>query len=52
MTETQREAIRAARNEYSRRYRRENPDKIRAATERYWLRKAARMQAEKEGESQ
>jgi hypothetical protein len=47
MTEAERKAIRAARNEYSKKYRHENPAKVKAATERYWLRKAAKLQAER-----
>jgi len=51
MTEAERKAVRMARNEYSKRYRHDNPDKVKAATERYWLRRAARLWAEREAES-
>lgn len=36
---TEQEKIRAARAEYAREYRKRNPDKVKAAQERYWLRK-------------
>lgn len=36
---TEQEKIRAARAEYARQYRKRNPDKVKAAQERYWLRK-------------
>ena len=36
---TEQEKIRAARAEYAREYRKRNPDKVREAQERYWLRK-------------
>ena len=32
---------RAARNEYARKWRERNPDKVKAAFERYWERRAA-----------
>lgn len=34
------EAARAARNAYKRKWAKENPDKVKAATRRYWERKA------------
>lgn len=39
---TEQERIRAARAEYARQYRKRNPDKVKAAQERYWLRKIQR----------
>lgn len=39
------EAARAAKREYQRKWRQENPDKVRAATERYWQRRAEREAA-------
>ena len=44
------EAARAARREYQRRWRAKNPDKVKAATERYWMRVAER-EAANNGES-
>lgn len=35
-----REAARAAKNAYMREWARKNPDKVRAAQERYWLKRA------------
>ena len=40
------EAARTARNEYYKRWRAANPDKVRAKNARYWERKAAQMEAE------
>ena len=37
------ETAKAARREYYRRWRAENPDKVQATQQRYWLRKAAQM---------
>ena len=37
---------RAARNEYYRKWRAANPDKVRAKNMRYWERKAEKMEAE------
>lgn len=45
---TDQEKIRAARAEYARRYRREHPDRVKAAQERYWLRRAEREKAARE----
>ncbi len=42
MTDAAREAARAYKREWNRR----NPDKVRAAIERYWERKAAQMKEE------
>lgn len=38
------EQIRAARAEYARNYRKKHPEKVKAAQERYWLRKAEKAQ--------
>lgn len=35
------EAIRLAKNAYNREWRKKNPDKVKAAQERYWNKKAA-----------
>lgn len=34
------ERARLKRNEYNRKWRRENPERVRAINERYWLKKA------------
>lgn len=46
------EQARQARNAYQRKWRKENPEKFQAQLERYWTRKAARMQAEAEQTNQ
>lgn len=38
---------RAARNAYRRKWAKANPDKVKAAQERYWIKKAAEAAAEK-----
>lgn len=43
---TMSEAARAARNEYKRRWAKNNPDKVKAANCRYWERKALEATAE------
>lgn len=45
MTKT---TYREAMNAYHRKWRRENPDKVRAITMRYWMKKAAEMDAAQE----
>ncbi len=42
------EAAKAARRAYKRAWNKANPDKVKAAQERYWTRRAEREQAEKE----
>lgn len=37
------EEARAARNAYKRKWNRENPDKVKAATARYWEKQAQQM---------
>lgn len=51
MTEHEKQLVREARRKWAREYRKENPEKIKAANERYWLRRALREQeaAKKEG---
>ncbi len=44
-TEQFQRIIREARREYFREWRRKNPDKVRAANQRYWERRAAKLQA-------
>lgn len=39
------EAARKARRAYQKEWRAKNPDKVKAATERYWIKKAAEMEA-------
>ena len=41
------EAARAARNEYARQWRRENPEKVEATVARFWERKAAERERQK-----
>lgn len=43
MTEKEKKAVREARNAYRREWNRKNPEKVRAAQEKYWLKKAAAM---------
>lgn len=42
------ELKREARREYMREWRKNNPDKLKAAQERYWLKKAAEIAAKRE----
>lgn len=42
------ELKREARREYLRQWRKKNPDKLKAAQERYWLKKAAEIAAKRE----
>lgn len=44
MTEYELELIKKARREYKKEWRRKNPEKVKAANDRYWLKKAAEMQ--------
>jgi len=41
LTQKEKEEINKARREYKKEWRKKNPDKVRAANERYWLKKAA-----------
>ena len=43
---TMSEAAREARNAYKRKWAKENPDKVKAATRRYWEKKAQAATAE------
>ena len=49
LTREEREVI-AARREYKRRWRQANPDKVKAANRRFYLRQAEKLAAEKENE--
>lgn len=40
------EEAKQARREYLRRYRLEHPEKVKAAQERYWLKKAAELRSQ------
>lgn len=42
------ELKREARREYMREWRKKNPEKLRAAQERYWMKKAAEIAAKRE----
>lgn len=46
MTTNENDRIRAARNAYARKWRANNPDKVKAAQDRYWNRVAERMEQE------
>lgn len=48
MTEHEIEEIKKARREYKREWRKRNPEKVKAANERYWLKKAAETRAKEE----
>ena len=39
-----------ARREYYRQYRAKHPDKVREQNRRYWIRRAAKLAAEREGQ--
>jgi hypothetical protein len=41
--------IKEERNKYAKEWRAKNPDKVKANNERYWLRKAEKLAAEREG---
>lgn len=45
------EKARNARAEYYKQWRKENPDKVKATQERYWLRKAEKMAKANEQQS-
>lgn len=49
LTELEKEEIKKARREYKKEWRKNNPDKVKAANERYWLKKAAEKRAKEEG---
>ena len=42
LTQQEQDAIREARRQYKAKWRRKNPDKIKAANDRYWLKKKQR----------
>lgn len=44
------EERRAVANEYKREWRKKNPEKVRAAQDRYWSKKAAELKARQEAE--
>lgn len=48
MQELKQEAQREARREYAREWRKRNPEKVQAAQERYWAKKAAEIAAKRE----
>jgi DUSP27; dual specificity phosphatase 27 (putative) len=45
MTNTEKELAQNAKREYARKWRAENRDKVKAANERYWLRRAVKTMA-------
>lgn len=48
LTELEKEEIKKARREYKKEWRKNNPDKVKAANERYWLKKAVEKRAKEE----
>lgn len=48
-TNTMSEAAREARNAYKRKWAKDNPEKVKAATRRYWEKKAQEVTAIAEG---
>ena len=48
LNDEQKAAIRAARAQWAREYRKKNPQKIREIGNRYWLRRAERLQREQQ----
>lgn len=49
MTEIEKAAIRKARNAYRREWNKRNPEKVRAAQEKYWLKQALKTEAKHNG---
>lgn len=49
MTEMEKDAVRKARNAYRREWNKRNPEKVKAAQERYWLKQAAQIAAAEGG---
>ena len=49
MTNTEKELAQNAKREYARKWRAENRDKVKAANERYWLRRAVKTMAAADG---
>lgn len=43
MNDAEKEAMRKAKNAYRREWNRRNPEKVKAAQERYWLKRAAEL---------
>lgn len=50
MTEKEIQLVREARRKWAREYRKQHPEKIKEANEKYWLRRALREQAAGEEE--
>lgn len=48
MTKNEKQLAREARNAYARKWRAANPDKVRAISDSYWLRKANKDAAKRE----
>lgn len=49
MTEKEMELVREARRAWAREYRKQHPEKIKQANEKYWLRRALREREETKG---
>ena len=52
MTLQEQDSIKKARRDYQREWRKKNPEKVKAAQERYWLKKAQSEEGEKRGKAQ
>ena len=50
--QTDRDMIRAAQRDYHRAWRAKNPEKVKAAQQRYWLKKAKAADSGSDGESE
>lgn len=48
MTESEKEAMRKVKNAYRREWSKRNPEKVRAAQEKYWLKQAAKMTSDQQ----
>lgn len=47
---TEKDKIKAARAEYARNYRKKHPERVKAAQDKYWLKRAAKIAAEQEAD--
>lgn len=51
LSNEEKQAIRDIKNEYQRKWRKQNPDKVQANTERFWLRKLQQIERKLENET-
>ena len=49
LTQEEKELINKARRAYKKEWRKKNPDKVREANERYWLKKATKTKVREDG---